>query len=80
MTNQTHANGQKSSLMSTVMQNKTAMLITLGSVGAVTALGVGAAAVYNSRQMRTARALKRTGKVLYTVGTTMRNLSSGLNE
>ncbi len=64
--------------LSAKLPSKTAMLITLGSVGAVTALGVGAAAVYNSRQMKTARALKRTGRVLYTVGTTMRDIS-GIN-
>ena len=51
-----------------------AVLITLGAVGSVTALGV-AAAVWNSKQMRTARAVKRTGKILYQVGTAMRNVS-----
>ena len=52
-----------------------AMLITLGAVGSVTALGVAAAAIYNSKQMRTARTVKRTGKILYQVGTAMRNVS-----
>ena len=40
-----------------------ALLVTLGAVGSVTALGVAAAAIYNSRQMRTARTVKRTGKI-----------------
>ena len=51
------------------------ILIALGAVGGITALGATAAAIYNSRQMRTARALKRTGRVLYQVGTAMRNVS-----
>ena len=56
-----------------------AALITLGAVGGVTALGVAAAAIWNSKQMRTARTVKRTGKVLYQVGTAMRNVS-GITE
>ena len=58
--------------------NSKAVLITLGAVGGVTALGITAATVWNSRQMRTARAVKRTGKILYQVGTAMRNVS-GMN-
>ncbi len=73
------SNRSMMSELSGKMPSKTAMLITLGSVGAVTALGVGAAAVYNSRQMKTARALKRTGRVLYTVGTTMRDISGAID-
>jgi len=56
-----------------------AILITLGAVGSVTALGVAAAAVWNSKRMRTARTVKRTGKILYQVGTAMRNVS-GITE
>ncbi|MBR2018956.1 MAG: hypothetical protein IKA05_00995 [Clostridia bacterium] len=56
-------------------KTKKTMLITLGAVGGVTALGVAAAAVWNSRQLRMSRAVKRTGKVLYQVGTAMRNVS-----
>ena len=59
-------------------QTKKTVLITLGAVGGAAAIGVTAAAVWNSRQMRTGRALKRTGKVLYQVGTAMRNVS-GMN-
>ena len=54
---------------------KKTMLITLGAVGGAAALGVTAAAIWNSRQMRTGRAIKRTGKVLYQVGPAMRNVS-----
>ncbi len=56
------------------MDKKTVM-IALGTLGGMTALGVTAAAVYNSKQMRTARAVKRTGKIMYQVGTAMRNIS-----
>ena len=60
-------------------QTKKTMLITLGAVGGVTAIGVAAAAVWNSKQMRASRAIKRTGHVLYQVGTAMRNVS-GIGE
>ncbi len=60
-------------------QTKKKMAITLGAVGGMTAVGVVAAAVWNSKQMRTGRALKRTGRVLYQVGTAMRNVS-GIGE
>ena len=56
-------------------QTKKTMLITLGAVGGAAALGVTAAAIWNSKQMKTGRAIKRTGKVLYQVGTAMRNVS-----
>ncbi len=55
--------------------NAKTVLITLGITGMVIAAGVGAACVYNTKQMRTARALKRTGKILFVLGTAMRNLS-----
>ena len=56
-------------------KSKKAMLVTLGGALGVTALGVTAVAVWNSKQMRMSRAVKRTGKVLYQVGTAMRNVS-----
>ena len=55
--------------------DKKTALLALGALGGVTAIGMTAAAVYNSKQMRTARAVKRTGKILYQVGTAMRNVS-----
>ncbi len=60
-------------------KTKKTMLITLGAVGGAAAIGVTAAALWNSKEMRTARAVKRTGKVLYQVGTAMRNVS-GMGE
>ena len=63
--------------LSKMMSDKTkkTALIALGAVGGAAAIGVTAAAVWNSRQMKTARAVKRTGKMLYQVGTAMRNVS-----
>lgn len=55
--------------------SKKTMLVTLGAALGVTALGVSAVAVWNSKQMRMSRAVKRTGRVLYQVGTAMRNVS-----
>jgi len=63
--------------LSKMMSDKTkkTVLIALGAVSGAAAIGVTAAAVWNSREMRTARAVKRTGKMLYQVGTAMRNVS-----
>jgi flagellar basal body-associated protein FliL len=60
---------------------KKALCIALGAFGAVALLGITAAMVYNSKQMKAARALKRTGRVLYMLGTAMRSISGieGLN-
>lgn len=52
-----------------------AILITLAAVGSVTVLGVSAAMIWNNKKMRTARTIKRTGRILYQVGTAMRNVS-----
>ena len=75
--NQGQNQGQNQNPMSSMLGgvNKKAVLITLGAVAGVTAFGVAAAAVWNSKQMRAARAVKRTGKILYQVGTAMRNVS-----
>lgn len=54
---------------------KKAIAWTVGMVAGITLLGVAAATVYNCKQMRAARALKRTGKILYMLGTTMRSVS-----
>lgn len=57
------------------MMNKKGLWITLGAVGGVTLLGVAAAMVWNSKQLRAMRAVKRTSKILYQVGTAMRNVA-----
>jgi len=61
----------------TVMQmmNQKGLWITLGAIGGVTLLGVAAAMVWNSKQLRAMRAVKRTSKILYQVGTAMRNVA-----
>ena len=55
--------------------NQKALWITLGTVGGFTALGFAAAAIWNCKQLRAARAIKRTSKILYQVGTAMRNVA-----
>ncbi len=58
---------------------KKTLLFALGAMLGVTALGLGAAAVWNSRQLRAMRAAKRTGKLLYKMGTALQTVS-GLAE
>ena len=55
--------------------NKKAWMIALGTVSGATALAVGAVAVWNSRQMRLMRAAKRTGKLLFRVGSAIQAVS-----
>ena len=55
--------------------NTKAIAITAGAIGGVTLMGVIAAMVYNSKQMKAMRAVKRVSKVMYHVGTAMRNVS-----
>ena len=57
------------------MMHKKELWITLGAVGGVTILGVAAAMVWNSKQLRAMRAVKRTSRILYQVGTAMRNVA-----
>ncbi|MBQ7347130.1 MAG: hypothetical protein IJW55_04160 [Clostridia bacterium] len=61
--------------MNMLQAHKKAIFITLGAVGGVTILGAAAAMVWNCKQLRAARAIKRTSKILYQVGTAMRNVS-----
>jgi len=64
-----------SDMMKKADMDKKTVLLALGALGGMTAIGMTAAAVYNSRQMRMSRAVKRTGKILYQVGTAMRDVS-----
>ena len=57
------------------MMNKKGVWIALGTVGGVALLGAAAAMVWNSKQLRAMRAVKRTSKILYQVGTAMRNVA-----
>ena len=51
------------------------MAIVLGAIGGIGAIGVAAFLAWNSKQMRTARVLKRASKVLYRVGSAMQSVS-----
>lgn len=55
--------------------NKKAMLITLGSVAALTTVSLTAVSVYHSSKMRSLRALRRAGNAMFVIGTAMRDLS-----
>lgn len=56
-------------------KNKKAIMITVGSALGVTALGLGAVAIWNCKQLRMMRAAKRTGKLLYKMGTVLQSVS-----
>lgn len=55
--------------------NKKTVMISVGSAVGVAALGLGAVAVWNCRQLRMMRAAKRTGKLLYKMGTVLQSVS-----
>ena len=55
--------------------NKKAIVIAAGTIGGITLLGIVAAMIYNSKQMKAMRVAKRASHVMYHVGTAMRNLS-----
>jgi len=55
--------------------NKKSMVITASVIGGLTVLGVAAALICTCKKMKTLNAAKRTSRVMYHVGTAMRNLS-----
>ena len=55
--------------------NKKQILIWAGVLGGVAAVGGIAASIWNSEQMRAARAAKRASKILYKVGAVMQTVS-----
>lgn len=55
--------------------NKKNMWIVLGAVGGAAALGIGAYAVWNSKQLRMMRAAKRAGTILYKTGAMLQTMS-----
>lgn len=55
--------------------NMKTWIIAASAVGTVTLAGIVAACIWNSKQMKAARAIKRASRVMYHVGTAMRNLS-----
>lgn len=61
--------------MDSMMRHKKTWMITAAGVLGVAAMGVGAVAIWNSHQMRMMRAAKRTGKLLYKMGTVLQSVS-----
>lgn len=57
------------------MNRKNKWTAVLGAAGGVALLGIGAAMLWNCKQLRMARACKRAGRILYSVGTALRNVS-----
>jgi hypothetical protein len=55
--------------------NMRAWMIVAGAVGGAALLGAGAFAVWNSKQMRMMPTAKRTGKLLYKLGSAMQAVS-----
>ena len=55
--------------------NKSMMIASASIALGLTAIGAAGYAVWNSKQRRAARAVKRTGKILYQVGTALRTVS-----
>ena len=58
--------------------NKTAVI--LGVVGGSVMLGGAAVAVYNSKRMRSLRAIRKTNAVLHRVGTMLTRMSEAAEE
>ncbi len=55
--------------------NTKMIVVTAGAIGGVALIGIVSALVYNSKKMRTLRTIKRASRVMYHVGTAMRNIS-----
>jgi len=55
--------------------NKKNAIIAASAVGGALILGGCAVLIYNSKKMKAMRAVKRASRVMYHVGTAMRNIS-----
>ena len=55
--------------------DKKTMWILFGTVGGVAALGAGAYAIWNCRQMKMMRGAKRAGKILYKAGAVLQSVA-----
>lgn len=55
------------------------MWIVMGTVGGVMALGATAVGVWNSRQMKTMRVMKKTNALIHRVGTTLCKIAEAGN-
>ena len=60
--------------------NTKAIWTAVGLASGVAALGVAGVMIWNSKQLRTMRAVKRTGKIMYQVGTALRSISGVMAE
>ena len=56
------------------------MMIVLGSVGGAAAIGVAAVSLWNSRQMRMMRAVKRTNAIVNRIGRALCRISEATEE
>lgn len=55
--------------------NRKTVMILLGCIGGAAMVGVGAAMIWNSRQLRRMRTFKRAGKIFNKVGAAMQAVS-----
>lgn len=55
--------------------NTKVIMVTAGAISGAALIGIVAALAYNSKKMKALRAVKRASKVMYHVGTAMRNIS-----
>lgn len=62
------------------MKKQKMLWIVLGSVGGLTAIGVGAAMVWNSRQMKLWRVSKKAEKVLYKTGAMLQSVATACSQ
>ena len=60
--------------------DKKKMWIVLAAAGGAAALGVGAYALWNSKQLRMVRTAKRAGKILYKTGAMLQTMSGVVGE
>ena len=55
--------------------SKSKIWIVAGTLGGVTLMGAAAIMVWNSKQMRTARIMRRAGRILYKTGSVLQSVS-----
>lgn len=60
--------------------NKNAIIAMASVALGLAAMGAAGYAVWNSKQLRAARAVKRTGKIMYQIGTALRSVSGVMAE
>lgn len=60
--------------------DKKVMITLVGIASGMAAIGTAGVMVWNSKQLRTMRAVKRTGRILYQVGTALCSISGVMTE